>query len=97
MDSRQGSLIKQVVFDPGNSQMMFKIGFHPLKAGCLQMTSSHDSRGQRLGRAVGEVIDQVVLIGQNLKFLFGTNLVLPNGSIYPSKNQFFFCELILIH
>jgi hypothetical protein len=30
------------------------------------------------------------LTDQNLKFLFGTNLILPNGSTYPSKPQFFY-------
>lgn len=59
MDSGQSGSIKQVVFDAGHRQMMLKVGFHSIKTGCLEMTAGHDSGRQRLGRAVGELIDQV--------------------------------------
>ena len=80
MDSSQSGLIKQVVLDPGDPQMMLKVSLHPLEFGCLKMASRHDPGGQRLGRPVGEFVDQIVLTGQDHRQIrFGVFFELTDG------------------
>ena len=53
MDSGHCILIKKVLFNAGDGQVMFEVILHSGKIGALQVTAGHNSGSQRLRRTVG--------------------------------------------
>jgi len=65
MDSRNGGLIEEVFVDAGDSEVVAEVALHVFTVDPIEMTARDDSGCQRLGVAVKELIDEVVLSGQN--------------------------------
>ena len=61
VDCSDGSLIKEVLFHPGDGEMMSEVVFHVLAVDSVQMASGHDSGGQGLGGAEGELVYEIGL------------------------------------
>src|SRR5210317_2002041 len=65
MDSGYSVLIKKIVFNACDGQVMFEVILHSGKIGALQVAAGHHSGGQGLRRTVGQFVDEVVLSGQD--------------------------------
>ena len=65
MDSGDGGLIEEVFLDAGDSEVVTEVALHIFTINPVEMTAGDDSGCQRLRVAVEELIDEVVLPGQN--------------------------------
>ena len=65
MDSRDGGLIEEVFLDAGDSEVVTEVALHIFTVDPIEMAAGDDSGCQRLRVAVEELIDEVVLSGQD--------------------------------
>jgi hypothetical protein len=58
-------VVEEVAGDPCDGQVVGEVELHLLSADAFEVAAGHDARGQGRSRAVGDVVEQVVLAGQH--------------------------------
>ena len=80
MDRGDGGLIEEVFVDAGDSEVVAEVALHIFTVDPIEMTAGDDSGCQRLRVAVEELIDEVVLSGQDERQVgLGVLVKLANG------------------